>query len=227
MRTLTVLIDDLFELARIDAGALHTRAGRRAARRCRSRVPARGRGRGAAQRHIRLAADVDEAVHAASHRDEVERVLLNLLANALRHTPYDGSVAVRVETRRRRWASPWRTRAKGWAQTLARECSTGSGAATPRAPHAGQGWVSRSRAASSRRRVEGSGQRNPPRRRSARQFHAAGRVDPRLRLPLPRHGDGSRPPPADRDGRRGVGSRDKHSPTPTPPGGLPGPLWKR
>ena len=29
--------------------------------------------------------------------DKVERVLLNLLTNALRHTPSDGAVAVRVE----------------------------------------------------------------------------------------------------------------------------------
>ncbi len=31
--------------------------------------------------------------------DKVERVLLNLLTNSLRHTPADGSVAVRVEPR--------------------------------------------------------------------------------------------------------------------------------
>ena len=48
-------------------------------------------------RHVTLEARVGDAVTARCAPDKVERVLLNLLANALRHTPSDGSVAVLVE----------------------------------------------------------------------------------------------------------------------------------
>jgi signal transduction histidine kinase len=47
-------------------------------------------------RRIRLDSDVDEAVVARFAPSELQRVLQNLLTNALRHTPSDGSVAVRV-----------------------------------------------------------------------------------------------------------------------------------
>jgi signal transduction histidine kinase len=40
---------------------------------------------------------VDEAVTARFAPEKLERVLLNLLTNSLRHTPSDGAVAVRVE----------------------------------------------------------------------------------------------------------------------------------
>ena len=46
---------------------------------------------------MRLAYDVGETVTARFAPEKVERVLMNLLTNALRHTPGDGSVAVRVE----------------------------------------------------------------------------------------------------------------------------------
>ena len=46
---------------------------------------------------MRLATDVDGAVTARFAPDHIERVLLNLLTNALRHTPADGAVAVLVE----------------------------------------------------------------------------------------------------------------------------------
>jgi signal transduction histidine kinase len=48
-------------------------------------------------RRVRLEARVDEDAIAWCSRDQVERVLLNLITNALRHTPSDGSIAVRVE----------------------------------------------------------------------------------------------------------------------------------
>ncbi len=51
----------------------------------------------AAQRHVSLDSEVDSEAVARFAPEKVERVLLNLLANALRHTPSDGSVAVRVE----------------------------------------------------------------------------------------------------------------------------------
>jgi signal transduction histidine kinase len=92
---LSSLVDDLFELARIDAGALTLEL--REARlepvieSCLRGVEADARRRG-----IGLAATVPD-VSARCAPDKVERVLFNLLTNALRHTPTDGSVAVRVE----------------------------------------------------------------------------------------------------------------------------------
>ena len=98
VRTLGLLVDDLFELARIDAGALtlelHEAPLAGVVLGC-----LRGLEAEAASRGVALRADVDEAVTARFAPDKVERVLLNLLTNSLRHTPSDGAVAVRVEPR--------------------------------------------------------------------------------------------------------------------------------
>ena len=93
---LSMLVDDLFELARIDAGALTLEMHRLpvapiVSSSLRS-IEAEARGR-----HVRLDADVDEELTARFAPDKLERVLMNLLTNALRHTPTDGAVAVRVE----------------------------------------------------------------------------------------------------------------------------------
>ena len=96
VRHLSRLVDDLFELARIDAGALTLElrdmrldgivAG------CVRGVEASAEARG-----VRLESHVDGGVPAVRCApDHLERVLLNLLTNALRHTPSDGSVAVLV-----------------------------------------------------------------------------------------------------------------------------------
>ena len=93
---LSLLVDDLFELARIDAGVLTLEM---------HRLPVapvvssslRGVEAEARSRHVTLAADVEDGVTARFAPDKVERVLMNLLTNALRHTPIDGAVAVRVE----------------------------------------------------------------------------------------------------------------------------------
>lgn len=90
------LVDDLFELARIDTGALTLEL---------HRLPVapvvsssiRGVEAEAQLRGVRLASEVDETATARFAPEEVERVLMNLLTNALRHTPSDGSVAIRVE----------------------------------------------------------------------------------------------------------------------------------
>ena len=96
VRGLTLLVDDLFELARIDAGALtlelHASALDDVVSTCLRGVTAE-----AAQRHISLGSDVDSGAVARFAPDKVERVLLNLLTNAMRHTPSDGAVSVRVE----------------------------------------------------------------------------------------------------------------------------------
>jgi signal transduction histidine kinase len=96
VRVLSVLVDDLFELARIDAGALTLEMLRLPVAPIVSSslksIEAEAR-----SRHVRLDADVDEEITARFAPDKVERVLMNLLANALRHTPSDGAVAVLVE----------------------------------------------------------------------------------------------------------------------------------
>jgi signal transduction histidine kinase len=94
---LSLLIDDLFELAAIDAGALTlqleaTRVGDVVAT-CLRAVDAQAR-----VQNVRLSSRIDDATpEITAAPDKVERVLLNLLTNALRHTPSDGSVAVIVE----------------------------------------------------------------------------------------------------------------------------------
>ena len=98
VRTLSMLVDDLFELARIDAGVLGLELRRTrvaplidsALRLLRPEADARG---------IALSSQVDASAEAQLAPDKIERVLFNLLTNALRHTPSDGSIAVHVERR--------------------------------------------------------------------------------------------------------------------------------
>ena len=95
VRMLSILVDDLFELARIDAGVLTLEL---------QRMPVSGLvesalrqlGPEAGARRIGLSAELDDDATAAIAPEKIERVLFNLLTNALRHTPSDGSVAVHV-----------------------------------------------------------------------------------------------------------------------------------
>jgi signal transduction histidine kinase len=96
VRTLAQLVDDLFELARIDAGAL-TLELREAEIATLVASCVRGIEAEAQARGIHLEARVVGGTTARCEPDKVERVLYNLLTNALRHTPSDGSVAVLVE----------------------------------------------------------------------------------------------------------------------------------
>ena len=95
VRVLSRIVDDLFELARIDAGVLTLEL---AEARLDPLIEAclRGLAPEARARKIRLDADVRGSPRVVCAPEKVERVLYNLLANALRHTPSDGSVAVRV-----------------------------------------------------------------------------------------------------------------------------------
>jgi signal transduction histidine kinase len=96
VETLGRLIEDLFELARIDAGVLTLELRDSPL----SPVVAaclRGVEAEAEARQIRLEARVGDGASARCAPDKVERVLYNLITNALRHTPSDGAVAVVVE----------------------------------------------------------------------------------------------------------------------------------
>jgi signal transduction histidine kinase len=98
VHTLSRLVDDLFELARIDSGALtidlqdarldEVIVG------CLRSFDAQAR-----VQQVSLEARLSEPLPAVRCApDKVERVLLNLLTNALRHTPSDGAIAVCVRT---------------------------------------------------------------------------------------------------------------------------------
>ena len=95
-RTLAALVDDLFELARIDAGVLTVEVEEVALAGLVGTC-IRGFEAEAERRNVRLETQVNSAPPARCAPDKVERVLRNLLTNALRHTPSDGSVAVLVE----------------------------------------------------------------------------------------------------------------------------------
>jgi signal transduction histidine kinase len=92
-RRLAGLVEDLFELARIDAGSLahelHEISLAPLVEAC-----MRGFEAEAKARKVRLERRIDTAPPALCAPEQVERVLLNLLTNALRHTPSDGTVAV-------------------------------------------------------------------------------------------------------------------------------------
>jgi signal transduction histidine kinase len=95
-QTLSTLVDDLFELARIDAGVL-TLELKEVSLAGLVDSCVRGLEAEAGRRNVRLETRINGAPPVRCAPDKVERVLLNLLANALRHTPSDGSVAVLVE----------------------------------------------------------------------------------------------------------------------------------
>jgi signal transduction histidine kinase len=93
--TLGLLIEDLFELARIDAGVL-TLELREASLSPLVRSCLRGIEAEATNRRVVLSAEIDGDPPVVCAPEKLERVLFNLLTNALRHTPSDGSVAVVV-----------------------------------------------------------------------------------------------------------------------------------
>ena len=95
---LSDLVDDLFELSRIEAGdiswtmrqvELGDLIGDTVAA---MRAPA-------AERGVNLAAELPPGrLIASANAEKVQRVLFNLIQNAIRHTPADGSVTVRART---------------------------------------------------------------------------------------------------------------------------------
>jgi signal transduction histidine kinase len=97
-RLLSQLVDDLFELARIDAGAL-TLELRDAPVAPLVQSCIRGLEAEATARRVTMTTETDASdANVRCAPEKVERVLLNLLTNALRHTPSDGTIAVVVES---------------------------------------------------------------------------------------------------------------------------------
>ena len=89
VRALSALIDDLFELTRLEAGDIRWQMERV---RLDELVQAEAKG-------VEVVSDVTDGVAPArANPEKVQRVLFNLIQNAIRHTPPDGSVVVRAES---------------------------------------------------------------------------------------------------------------------------------
>jgi signal transduction histidine kinase len=98
---LSDLIDDLFELSRIEAGDISWTMRRVELGELIGDTVAAMRAP-AAQRGVRIAAELPAgAVLATANPEKLQRVLFNLIQNAIRHTPADGSVTVRARPRGR------------------------------------------------------------------------------------------------------------------------------
>ena len=99
---LSDLIDDLFELSRIEAGDISWTMRQVKLRELIGDTVAAMRAP-AGERGVSLAAELPAGeLVASANAEKVQRVLFNLIQNAIRHTPADGSVTVRAQRRRRR-----------------------------------------------------------------------------------------------------------------------------
>ena len=94
---LSDLIDDLFELSRIEAGDISWTMRQVKVRELIGDTVAAMRAP-TAERGVSLAAELPPGeLVASANAEKVQRVLFNLIQNAIRHTPADGSVTVRAE----------------------------------------------------------------------------------------------------------------------------------
>jgi len=95
---LSTLIDDLFELSRIEAGDIRWSMEQVRLDGLVEETVGAMRADGEA-RGVQLVAEVDRPLVAArANAEKLQRVLFNLIQNAIRHTPADGSVTVRGRT---------------------------------------------------------------------------------------------------------------------------------
>ncbi len=94
---LSVLIDDLFELSRLEAGEISWSMHQLELGELVSETVAALRAQ-AEERGVEVAAELpaDMPLAARANAEKVQRVLFNLIVNAIRHTPADGSVVVRA-----------------------------------------------------------------------------------------------------------------------------------
>ena len=95
VRALSSLIDDLFELTKLEAGDIHWSMEHvRLDELVRETIEAMRPHAEAGSVTIRAELD---ALSARANPEQLQRVLFNLIQNAIRHTPADGSVVVRAE----------------------------------------------------------------------------------------------------------------------------------
>jgi signal transduction histidine kinase len=98
VRALGALIDDLFELTRLESGDLtwtmeRVRVDALLHETIEAMRPA------AEAEEVTVTAELDASIAAArGNPEKLQRVLFNLIQNAIRHTPPDGSVTVRAES---------------------------------------------------------------------------------------------------------------------------------
>jgi len=97
VRALSGLIDDLFELSRLEAGDIHWTIERvQVAELVEETVDAMRPEAEAGGVAVRTEF-ADAQAYARANPERIQRVLFNLLQNAIRHTPADGSITVRAE----------------------------------------------------------------------------------------------------------------------------------
>jgi signal transduction histidine kinase len=97
VRALSGLIDDLFELSRLEAGDIHWSIEQvRVAELVEETVDAMRPDAEAGGVVVRTELG-DPHAYARANPERIQRVLFNLLQNAIRHTPADGSITVRAE----------------------------------------------------------------------------------------------------------------------------------
>jgi len=97
VRALGALIDDLFELSRLEAGDVHwsmqqVRLDQLVQETIEAMRPQADAGRVVVRAELR-----QRLAPARGNPEQLQRVLFNLIQNAIRHTPADGSVVVRAE----------------------------------------------------------------------------------------------------------------------------------
>jgi signal transduction histidine kinase len=98
IEALSKLIDDLFELSRLEAGDIEWSLERVAVADLVGDTVA-AMSVQADARQVRVVAELPpQPGEARANSEKLQRVLFNLIQNAIRHTPADGSVTVRVET---------------------------------------------------------------------------------------------------------------------------------
>jgi signal transduction histidine kinase len=97
IEALGALIDDLFELSRLEAGDIHwslehVRLDELVGETVEAMQVA------AEAKHVAVRSEVPSALDPArANPEKIQRVLFNLIQNAIRHTPADGSVVIRAE----------------------------------------------------------------------------------------------------------------------------------
>jgi signal transduction histidine kinase len=97
IEALSALIDDLFELSRLDSGEIQWTMERVSVGELVGETVDALQGQAQA-RGLELRAELPADAVAQASPEKVQRVLFNLIQNAIRHTPADGTITVRAET---------------------------------------------------------------------------------------------------------------------------------